>query len=350
MVDAFVRCVRAFGYHGGNPTAADLRAQIHLEDRDVFDAPVSPRSMHLLCGSATDDVSFSVVAAGDIDATAVDVFAETLATVATALAAGDRPHLHVPDCDSLLRQRSDRSGSAEILDSAYWMDFADNHSDREFAGIDADAQAVIGASEVFSSLAVEEITASVLGWLGAHIGAVVTGGVVIDVEQSARGSADLVLPGRITTRYPVVLEDLGSEAIGAGPGVYATLRDAGIVPADRSTAMDYALLYWDNDQPLGIFDDVPDAAVLVRVAEGEAAVRVPDADCEHWGRYAVVVTVVRGPATADGNSRRLQVVLQSRSGIDFDVDALCRSLEFSTSDADVTSDAAEPSPQRSPGW
>ncbi|WP_158539942.1 non-ribosomal peptide synthetase [Williamsia limnetica] len=341
VVDAFVRCVRAFGYHGGNPTAADLRAQIHLVDRDVLDAPVSPRSVHLLCGPATDDVSFSVVAAGDIDATAVDVFAETLVTVATALAAGDRVHLHVPDCDSLLRQRSDRSGSAEILDSAYWMDFADNHSDREFAGIDADAQAVIGASEVSSSLAVEEITASVLGWLGVHIGAVVTGGVVIDVEQSARGSADLVLPGRITTRYPVVLEDLGSEAIGAGPGVYATLRDAGIVPADLSTAMDYALLYWDNDQTLGIFDDVPDAAVLVRVAEGEAAIRVPDADGEHWGRYAVVVTVVRGPATADGNSRRLQVVLQSRSGIEFDVDALCRSLEFSTNDADVTSDAAD---------
>ena len=260
-----------------------------------------------------------MLAAGDIDAVAVDVLVETLTVSATASSAGDRVAFAAPDGGAVTSRRTHRAASADILENDHWIDFAEEHTDRETPLPDMGSgggQTFVGVTD--SSLDAEDVVASVLIWLGAELKDSPSDGMFYDVECFIGDRDSLHVPARLATRFPVL--PAGADSVAPGPGAAAALREAGTLPPDEQTAADYDLMYWDSEQTQGIFDGVPAATGLVRVLQGQSDIRVQGADEEYWGRYVVLVTVVLG--TEGRRGRRTQVVVQTRPGVEAELTTL----------------------------
>ncbi|ORM35311.1 condensation domain-containing protein [Williamsia sp. 1135] len=312
VVEAFVRCLIAFGYH---PTVAAgdaevIRAQIHVsEDQAGPDAHVRIGSglVELWCTTTGGNVAAAtVVAAGDLDVGTVEVFARSLELGANAVERGDRVSLRTPDPTELLAGRTDRAESRSILDSDHWIDFVEEYAGRDqddLGSVGGDGAPVVRRTRVAGHLAagIPATVAAVLDRVATTVLAErpEAEGVLVDVEESVRGTADvLVAPGRLATRYPV---HIGPEHLDTGDehaGVAERLRAAGVLPTDEQTAADYQLLRHASRHARGMFDEVPDAEVLVQVAHGEARVHLDDQP-RSWGGYRLVIAVTIGTESTE---------------------------------------------------
>lgn len=332
VVDAFVRCVRAFGlrqHREGvlSDSLVALRSQVHLLDEageDEAETP-GPGEMHLCISGKAGAIEFTLLGAGDLDGVAVEVFAAVMISAASALHAGDEVGLAVPSTDALAGMRSDRAESAEILDDTYWIDFAEEHTEREVTGLstlttDIDVTEYVLAS----SLGPDDLAASVLGWIANELGPTAGTGLFCDVDT--HWAVDGIGFGkRVRTRYPVFL-DGAAAAVVRGRGAYERLRATGTIPPDPTIAADYDLLYWDNDQTQGIFDDVPVAEVMVRFGDGGADIRLSSNGIDNLGRYAMLVTVVRSTSVDHVGAHEVRVVVQSRVDLVWDLGGLAAAL------------------------
>jgi amino acid adenylation domain-containing protein/non-ribosomal peptide synthase protein (TIGR01720 family) len=334
VVDAFVRCVRAFGLSGdegsSTPASATLRSLVHVvtdvEQVADSDSPAAG-SVQIRIFQESGLVRRAVlIAAGDVDAVTVELFTGALDKVAVALSAGDRVTFS-PDerVESAIEQREQRAASAEILDIDHWITFAEEHTERELVAVRRDRQGTaVHEHECVSDLAPLDIAATTLIWIAGEFAATDPEGLFCDVETSSCGPGVVDLATRAAARYPVFIDAaVGDVAPGVGAG--DALRSAGVMPPDDRTASDFDLLYWDNDQTEGMFDEVPKARILLRIADGDSDIRAIG-DGSQRGRYSVVVSIVRGVATSDDGTRNVRMLVQTDSGITLDSGALVEEL------------------------
>ncbi|MGO3325937.1 amino acid adenylation domain-containing protein [Gordonia sp. (in: high G+C Gram-positive bacteria)] len=210
--------------------------------------------------------------------------------------------------DELARAKSD-----DLVADGYWIDFVEEAMDAEEPGDSprasvrtASAHAPRTASDGFVDVAVISTavtaTAEALLAAGADLGDV----FIVDVEESARADADAAfVTGDLVWRYPVIVESGAEIALppAAEIGDYIALRDHSV-------------------HAQGLFADVPDAALLVRVHRTDTVVTAgADAGADGFGDHRAVVVV-----TVDRDGLYVHIHLAHDYDVDVDVDAIATAV------------------------
>ncbi|GEE03127.1 hypothetical protein nbrc107696_35730 [Gordonia spumicola] len=166
-----------------------------------------------------------------------------------------------------------RAASDDLLDG-YWIEVAEAALDVDDAPDSPRSDVSVGQSERSGAPRGRAVAAAVAAVVAGLRGSGVDLGetAVVDVEETARRTdGDAFTPGVLSWRYPVIVDGDVVEA----------------PPVDE--AGDFTLLRYHSVHAQGVFADLPDPAVLVRVYRTDAIVSVrPDAAL---GDYRAVVTV-----------------------------------------------------------
>ncbi|OZF26154.1 non-ribosomal peptide synthetase [Rhodococcus sp. 14-2483-1-2] len=329
VVDAYVRCVTAFGYDRGvSMDSSDIRSFIHVLDGAMPEVIASGTS-HLLI-AAHEPPEFCVAAAGDLDSSAVDIFARSVARTALALAAGEQVALAAPDGDDLVAARAARAASQEIRESTYWFDSCPSGFTQSGVGA-ATAEIWSGPirtarAEGRTGLDTDGIVARTLMWLSAEVGDLVADGTVVDVERTVRDVSTAAVPGRLSVRYPVLLDPDRIVAVPPGTDAVQVMRAEGILPPDSSSEIDYGLLRWQDERSRSTFDHLPPSKVLIRVADTASELVADEDESDWWGTYVLLVTILRRPVAARARRRKIGILVQSRCSRELDAIALVGAL------------------------
>nr|WP_246371936.1 non-ribosomal peptide synthetase [Gordonia humi] len=204
-----------------------------------------------------------------------------------------------------------RAESDDLLTDGHWIDFVEEAMDADEPA-DA-ARGPIRASATRAQLpggtgtaAAVAATVRALRAAGVDLGDV----AIVDVEESARHDDETSFtPGDLVWRYPALVAD-----------------DAGVELPPLAEIGDYTLLRDHSVHAQGLFADVPDAAVLVRVHHTDTVV-----EAVHDDRRASTATGVGGhradvTVTIGADGRQVRVALIHDYDVDVDAAAILSAL------------------------
>ncbi|AZG45042.1 non-ribosomal peptide synthetase [Gordonia insulae] len=251
------------------------------------------------------------------DPVMVDTTARMLMTLAHDLTADvSRPEMPVlPDPGVVRRRWSDIAADDELLDNEFWVDFVEDNVDADVFRLTEDQavgqaepvhatdvvrRAAAAAAPVTGRDTADTVLTALAVMLGARVASSDADTVVVDLETSARDADIACTPGRVVHRHPVALAtDVLLDEPGAAYHSVAGVR----VPAEQAKV--YQLLRHENVHTRDMFDDAPDADILLQVFDSE--VEIADAPAE-LGRYGLVVTAHVGDETDGRRMIRLTAI------------------------------------------
>ncbi|MFW0784493.1 amino acid adenylation domain-containing protein [Gordonia sp. CPCC 206044] len=244
------------------------------------------------------------------DPGAVDVTARLLVALAEQAEADGRSSTVVPvhPDTRVVELRRAEEVTDELLDDEYWVEFVEDTADAEPLRLDAgggatgDVRHHLGHGPVPVS---DRVTPDVL--LTALAAALATqpdlgsaDALLVDLETSARDAETAVLPGRLVHRHPVALPtDLPNGHLERAYQAVADRR----VPSEHAEA--YQLLRHEIVHTRDMFDEVPEADILLRVFESDVEGAVTPIALGH---YALVVTAHVGTTRNGQRVVRLHAV------------------------------------------
>ncbi|MDR2280968.1 MAG: amino acid adenylation domain-containing protein, partial [Gordonia sp. (in: high G+C Gram-positive bacteria)] len=265
------------------------------------------------------DFSITVTSA-DVDEVWLDAASDVIADLAHEHFGGRPMESVVGDVDAAATRLSERNRAGEVFDRDYWHRFADDLEDLEPAEV-ARGGGRGTRSAVRSARVARRGTGSSHGDVAALVGRTLVAvrglsgdlgdGLLVDVEEPARTSDLIAVPGRIRRRFPLMLS---AEVLESG---------AVVTDVDARTASDYGALRFDNPLADGLFDDLAEAHVLVALRSGDA---MPDPTSgidgvTDFGRYRVIVTVWIPRRDSD-----VVVHVDVAPDVDVDADRLCAGI------------------------
>lgn len=315
-------CVRVLSVLASpGDTAVDIVARLHtgvgerdrstacgLEIHCIDDGRGRVAALNLSCGALYD--------AGTCDAVAAMIVRFLELGSGRIIDAGET----VP---AQLALHAARAESEELLNEDYWIDFVEATTDADVldpgqatedrirGGVETAAVVTTVRDIGFEEARRASVAAVVAAVLAS--GADPSDGILVDVDEDARQDDSLLSAGRWAHRYPVFVDRDHSLAIVKAADVTGEIaalgRIADVTPTD---AADYALLRYLAPTAAGMFDDTPEARILVRMRCTDAVANTPAESLDD--HYAIDVAVHVGASARPDASRDVRITVTTNPG------------------------------------